>query len=219
MRRDLLFWLVVAIGALTVITGCVQILWPAPILALLSVQQPSPAALHFFGLVGMFMALFGGALLHALLGRRSSPVVVLWAGVQKFGAVAGVGIGVMHGSFAPLALFVTLFDFGVGRAWLAISSGDRGASERKEESLSRGGTEARSNISYLARRADPSVISSVPPCLRGETSLLVVPPPAKAPESFATETPRRGVISQSHTSQAARVLPLSTPCLLSVSPW
>ncbi len=110
MKRDVLFWLVVAIGAITVVTGCIQILWPAPILTLLSVQQ-SPAALHFFGLVGMFMALFGGALLQALLGRQPSPVVVLWAGLQKFGAVAGVGIGVMHGIFAPLALIVTLFDF------------------------------------------------------------------------------------------------------------
>lgn len=118
MRRDALFWLVAAIATITLLTGCVQILWPAPILAMLSAGQ-SPAALHFFGLVGMFMALFGGALLHALFGRRSSPVVVLWAGLQKFGAVAGVGIGVLHGIFAPLALVVTVFDFVSGVLILA----------------------------------------------------------------------------------------------------
>jgi hypothetical protein len=121
MRRDLLFWLVLAIAAITLVTGCVQILWPAPILALLS-AEPSPAALHFFGLVGMFMALFGGALLHALLGGGSSRVVVLWAGLQKFGAVAGVGIGVLHGIFAPLALVVTGFDFVSGVLILAYLS-------------------------------------------------------------------------------------------------
>jgi hypothetical protein len=127
MRRDLLFWLVAAIGAITVVTGCVQILWPAPILTLLSAEQ-SPAALHFFGLVGMFMALFGGALLHALFSRQPSPVVVLWAGLQKFGAVAGVGIGVMHGIFAPLALIVTVFDFVSGVLIMACLSrlGPRG---------------------------------------------------------------------------------------------
>jgi hypothetical protein len=118
MTRGLLFWLVVAIAAITLATGCIQILWPAPILVLLSAEQ-SPAALHFFGLVGMFMALFGGALLHALLLGGSSPVVVLWAGLQKFGAVAGVAIGVLHGIFAPLALVVTVFDFVSGVLILA----------------------------------------------------------------------------------------------------
>ena len=110
MRMGPLFWLVAVIAAITLITGCVQILYPAPILAVLSASQ-SPAALHIFGVVGMFMALFGGALLHALFGRRASPVVVLWAGLQKFGAVAGMGIGVLHGIFAPLALLVAMFDF------------------------------------------------------------------------------------------------------------
>jgi hypothetical protein len=110
MRRGVLFWLVMAIAAITLFTGSVQILFPAPILAVLSAEQ-SPAALHFFGLVGMFMALFGGALLHGLFAQQANRVVILWAGLQKFGAVAGVGIGVLHGIFAPLALLVTVFDF------------------------------------------------------------------------------------------------------------
>lgn len=110
MKRVALFWLVAAIAAITLVTGCLQVLFPAPILAVLSAER-SAAALHFFGLVGMFMALFGGALLHALFARQPNPVVVLWAGLQKFGAVAGVGIGVLHGIFAPLALLVTVFDF------------------------------------------------------------------------------------------------------------
>ena len=120
MNRGILFWLCAAIAAITVLTGCIQILWPAPILALLSSGQ-SAEALHFFGLIGMFMALFGGALLHALFSHHSSRVVVLWAGLQKFGAVAGVAIGVLHGIFAPLALGVTVFDFVSGvviLAWL-----------------------------------------------------------------------------------------------------
>jgi hypothetical protein len=129
MSRGVLFWLVAAIAAITLLTGCVQILWPAPILAMLSAEQ-SPAALHFFGLVGMFMALFGGALLHGLFAHRPNPVVVLWAGLQKFGAVAGVGIGVLHGIFAPLALLVTLFDFVSGVLILAYLPHARGYGRR-----------------------------------------------------------------------------------------
>lgn len=129
MRRGVLFWLVAAIAAITLLTGCVQILFPAPILAILSAGQ-SPAALHFFGLVGMFMALFGGALLHGLFANRPNPVVVLWAGLQKFGAVAGVGIGVLHGIFAPLALLVTVFDFVSGVLILAYLSHARSLGRR-----------------------------------------------------------------------------------------
>ena len=110
MKRGWLYWLLLAIAAITLLSGCVQILWPAPILDMLAAPQ-SPVALHFFGLVGMFMALFGGALLHAMLAAQPSPVTVLWAGLQKFAAVAGVGIGVAHGIFAPMALAVTVFDF------------------------------------------------------------------------------------------------------------
>ncbi len=108
--RGLLFWLVAAIAALTVLTGAIQILWPSPILWILDAER-GPAALHFFGLVGMFMALFGGMLLHALFSGENQPIVTLWAGLQKFGAVAGVGLGVAHGIFAPLALLVAGFDF------------------------------------------------------------------------------------------------------------
>ena len=108
--HGLLFWLVAAIAALTVVSGIVQILWPAVILHYISGAQ-IPASLHFFGLVGMFMALFGGALLHALFAAGDNKVVVIWAGLQKFGAVAGVGIGVLHGIFSPLALLVASFDF------------------------------------------------------------------------------------------------------------
>jgi hypothetical protein len=109
-NQHLLFWLAVAIGALTVMSGIMQILWPGIILSALN-SGKTPASLHFFGLVGMFMALFGGALLHGLLEPARNKVLIFWAGLQKFGAVAGVGIGVAHGIFSPLALLVAGFDF------------------------------------------------------------------------------------------------------------
>src|SRR5260221_10988815 len=81
-RPGLLFWLVAAIAALTVATGVMQILWPGVILGILATDQ-TPAALHFFGLVGMFMALFGGVLLHSLFGGRDGPSVLSWGRVEK----------------------------------------------------------------------------------------------------------------------------------------
>lgn len=57
-------------------------------------------------------------------------MVILWAGLQKFGAVAGVGIGVLHGIFAPLALLVSVFDFVSGVLILAYLPHARGSGRR-----------------------------------------------------------------------------------------
>jgi hypothetical protein len=72
--------------------------------------ESTPASRHFFGIVGMFMVLFGAMLLQALLTAGDHSVAVLWAGVQKFGAAAAVGFGVSKGIFSPLALGVAGFD-------------------------------------------------------------------------------------------------------------
>jgi hypothetical protein len=108
-NRHLLFWLVVAIAAITVVSGIVQIFAPGIILRVLSTER-TPASLHFFGLVGMFMALFGGALLNAMLNPTGNKVLIFWAGLQKIGAVFGVLIGVAHGVFSWLALPLPVFD-------------------------------------------------------------------------------------------------------------
>ncbi|HQX83754.1 MAG TPA: hypothetical protein PKW63_18460, partial [Vicinamibacterales bacterium] len=72
--------------------------------------ETNPASLHFFAIVGMFMVLFGGLLLNAMYSTRPQPVALFWAGLQKFGASAAVGIGVMNGVFSPLAWLVAGFD-------------------------------------------------------------------------------------------------------------
>lgn len=68
------------------------------------------STLHFFGIIGMFMILFGGLLLHALSGDRDIPVAVLWCGLQKFGAAVAVGLAVGRGLLSWLALGVAVFD-------------------------------------------------------------------------------------------------------------
>lgn len=121
--RDFLYWVLVAIGGVTVVSGAVQVVAPGFVLALMSAEVDA-AGRHFFGIVGLFMVLFGGALLHALLSAAHHPVVVLWAGLQKFGATAAVTLAVLRGLLSPLALGVALFDLGSGLVilwyWLTV---------------------------------------------------------------------------------------------------
>jgi len=107
--RSLLCYLVAAVAAVTVVSGLVQMLAPRLVLRLIGAAI-TPASAHFFGIVGMFMLLFGGALLHEVLSTPAQPIVALWAALQKVGAVAGVALGVVRGIFSPLALAVCGFD-------------------------------------------------------------------------------------------------------------
>jgi len=102
-----------AIAWITVLTGALQMVMPARLLPLLGVE-PSAAAAQLFATVGMFMVLFGAAVLHALRRHEAAAVVLLWSGWQKIGASLLVAWGVMHGVFAPLALLVATFDFASG---------------------------------------------------------------------------------------------------------
>jgi len=105
----LLHWLLVIISISTLISGIVQMFAPSFILGLISAEI-TPATKQCFGTIGMFMALFGGMLLHVLLARQMVMPVFLWAGLQKIGAFIAVGIGVFHEIFGPRSLIVAGFD-------------------------------------------------------------------------------------------------------------
>ena len=117
-RRTPLEWLVLAIAALTVLTGAIQMIAPRWILQLLDAER-TPTTGHFFGIVGMFMVIVGGLALHALAGPSRDPKVFLWAGLQKFGASVAVGLGVVHKLFSMLALLVAGFDLLSGVLFIA----------------------------------------------------------------------------------------------------
>jgi predicted acylesterase/phospholipase RssA len=104
-----LHWLLAGIAAATAMSGAVQLVAPGFVLGFLDAEA-SPASRHFFGIVGMFMFLFGGLLLHALMRPRENPAAFVWAGLQKLGAFAAVSLGVARGLFSPLALGVAGFD-------------------------------------------------------------------------------------------------------------
>ncbi len=98
-----------AIASITVLTGAAQMVLPAALLPLLAVT-PTPAAAQLFATVGMFMLLFGGAVLHAQHRSAALPVVLLWAALQKLGAAVLVAWAVRRGIFGSQALVVAAFD-------------------------------------------------------------------------------------------------------------
>jgi hypothetical protein len=107
--HPLLRVVLVAIAWATAASGLVQLVSPGFVLTLVGGDQAPPSR-HFFGIVGMFMVLFGGALAQGLRARPADRIVLLWAGLQKLGASAAVGLGVGRGLFAPIALAVAGFD-------------------------------------------------------------------------------------------------------------
>jgi hypothetical protein len=112
-NRDWLYWTLVIIAGLTIFSGLFQIVAPGIELRLLAAED-TPSSEHLFGTIGMFMVLFGGVFLGALLSPADQSLVVFWGSLQKFGASIAVGLGVMHHVFSPLALLVASFDFGSG---------------------------------------------------------------------------------------------------------
>ncbi len=109
MSDSLIRRALIAISALTVVSGAVQALAPARLLRALMAQDDA-AARHFFATIGMFMVVVGGGLLNALLRPGRQPIIVFWAALQKLGASVAVGLGVKRRIFSPLALGVAVFD-------------------------------------------------------------------------------------------------------------
>lgn len=107
--RGLLYWLVLIIAIATVLSGVVQVADPEFVLRIVSAEATKTSE-HFFGIIGMFMALFGGMLTQTLFSGDQPPIVFLWTALQKFGASAAVAIGVMRHVFSSLALGISAFD-------------------------------------------------------------------------------------------------------------
>jgi hypothetical protein len=106
-RPGWLGWVVGFIGLVTLLSGAVQMACPAFVLGIVG-GETGPSSTHFFAIVGMFMALFGGLALHGVFS--GSAPALLWSGLQKLGAVAAVALGIRHGVFLPVATPVAVFD-------------------------------------------------------------------------------------------------------------
>ncbi|ROH87190.1 hypothetical protein ED236_05825 [Pseudomethylobacillus aquaticus] len=115
LERCLTAW----ISWLTALTGAAQMLVPSLLLPLLGITATAEAA-HLFVTVGMFMVLFGGALVHALRVPGALPLVLYWSAWQKLGAAVLVGLGVWLEVFAPVAWLVAAFDFATAVLYLDL---------------------------------------------------------------------------------------------------
>ena len=109
--------IIILISIVTMLSGLTQVIAPAFVLNIIGADS-NAASNYFFAIVGMFMALFGGMMLHALYSVQRNDAAVLWASFQKLGAAAAVGIGVSLGIFNGLALSVALFDLISGIVFL-----------------------------------------------------------------------------------------------------
>ena len=133
LRADPLRGVVAAISALTVVSGLGQLALPGTVLDLLNADSTQTSR-HFFAIVGMFMAVVGGVVLHALLVEPTPPYVVLWGALQKLGAFVAVWVGVARDLFGSIALLVALFDLLTavlaGALWLRLRAGVPAPRER-----------------------------------------------------------------------------------------
>lgn len=101
--------LVILISLITILSGFIQMVMPSLVLNLIGAEV-SPISSHLFAIVGMFMVLFGGLMIHTVYSAHTSREAVLWCAFQKLGAFIAVGLGVMNGLFALIAIGVALFD-------------------------------------------------------------------------------------------------------------
>jgi hypothetical protein len=107
------------IAILTVFSGAVQVIAPGFVLGVVGAER-SPASLHFFAIVGMFMVLFGALLWQALRSASPQPIAVFWAGMQKLGASAAVTLGIVREVFqSPITWGVAALDLVSGVLALA----------------------------------------------------------------------------------------------------
>lgn len=108
---------IVLISLATLVSGLAQVFLPAMVLNLIGAEV-TPLSAHLFGIVGMFMALFGGLMLHVVYSAQAGPEAIWWCAFQKLGAFVAVSLGVLNGLFSILAVGVALFDLFSGILFL-----------------------------------------------------------------------------------------------------
>lgn len=94
----------------TLLSGAIQAIAPAYVLNFIGAEIDTTTK-QLFAIIGMFMFLFGGMLIHALYHEDDNNVVIIWSALQKLGAAIAVAVGIIKGVFLPVAGLVASFDF------------------------------------------------------------------------------------------------------------
>ena len=115
--NKLLNFLVISISIATVISGLTQVIAPGFVLDFIG-GEITDTSKHFFAIIGMFMTLFGGLMLHSVYSAHPQKPAILWSAFQKLGAFAAVSLGVMNDLFGSIAYGVAFFDLFSGLLFL-----------------------------------------------------------------------------------------------------
>jgi hypothetical protein len=99
----------VAVGVLTVVSGLFLLAFPKTALGLIGAGKADPAP-YLFGIIGMFMLLFGGLLIDTARRLEPSPVALFWCMLQKIGATIAMVVGYVTDVYGWFALFVAIVD-------------------------------------------------------------------------------------------------------------
>ncbi|MBD8489042.1 patatin [Echinicola sp. CAU 1574] len=108
MKKNLTF-IVIGISIITIISGVTQMIMPEMVLKIIGAEI-SDSTKHLFGIIGMFMALFGSLMVHTVYQTHTSKTAVFWCAMQKLGAFIAVTLGVFNGLFSWMAMGVAVFD-------------------------------------------------------------------------------------------------------------
>ena len=109
--------IIIFISIATIFSGLLQVFFPSFVLNIIGATVNETSS-YFFAIVGMFMSLFGGLMLHAVYSATPQRPAILWCSFQKLGAFFAVGIGVLWGVFSPIAASVAFFDLFSGLLFL-----------------------------------------------------------------------------------------------------
>ncbi|MBL3554221.1 hypothetical protein [Rhodovulum sulfidophilum] len=99
----------IAIAAITVISGAAQMIAGQTVMAIIATSA-TPTEVHLFATIGMFMVITGAMFLQSLLTRSPESAIPLWIAVQKLAAAILVAMAFANGYFRWLALGVAGFD-------------------------------------------------------------------------------------------------------------
>jgi hypothetical protein len=104
----------VAVAAMTLLTGVVSAARPALSANLFVEPTTTESGVFMVVVASALLAVFGAALLHALLSGDDHPLVILWTSVEKLVAAACWTAGLLHRTLLPMAASLIVFDLLAG---------------------------------------------------------------------------------------------------------
>jgi|AraplaMF_Col_mMF_1032025.scaffolds.fasta_scaffold00262_37 hypothetical protein len=109
MSEGMLRFLLLAIAAMTFLSGLTQWIAPGFVLSLVAADT-SVLARHLFATVGMFMLITGAMFFQSLRANSSESAIPLWIAAQKSFAAVLVAYAVYEGIFLPISLGIAALD-------------------------------------------------------------------------------------------------------------